>query len=146
MHMNDVVISLVQNIPKEVFTNRTCPDFGVFHIYGGTERKQNLVHSILIPDLVNVGHILKVNVGKGLMGRFSIENASDITRPLNFSYKHSGLSRKNLKPGVILTAPETYLLSWESVTKENIPVIVTLTIAPLISVHGLRLLYSLQSK
>ena len=101
MHNKAVVILLEADKTQDVFTNLSCPHVGIFHLYGGANRQENLVHSILIPGITDTGHILKVTVGDGPTGRFTVENVSDPIRNLEFQYKHGGRSKKHLKPGEV---------------------------------------------
>lgn len=146
MHIKNLFISLEVDKVKDVFTNKTCPHVGIFHLYGGTELQENLVHPITIPDITNTGHLLKVCVGHGPTGRFSVKNVSDPAQKLEFWYKHSGRSKKNLKPGEVITSPETHLLIWDSFNLQGKLVTVTLTLIPLTHIHGLRLLFTTQTK
>jgi len=146
MHNKAVVILLEADKTQDVFTNLSCPHVGIFHLYGGSARQENLVHSILIPGIADTGHILKITVGDGPTGRFTVENVSDPIRKLEFQYKHSGRSKKHLKPGEIIAAPEIHLLLWDSWDAENKPIVVSLTLIPLTHAHGLRLLYTSELK
>lgn len=146
MHLKNVVLDLEVDQVKDVFTNRTCPHVGIFHLYAGKEPQVNLVHPVTILGIKNTGHLLKVCVGLGPTGRFTVENVSDPARKLEFWYKHSGSSKKHLKPGEVISSPETYLLIWDSFDLQDKPVTVTLTLIPLTHLHGLRLLYTVQMK
>lgn len=125
------------------FTYTPNSELGLFRIRGFSLHTPIENHQFVLADIQDLGHRLLVHVFYGGRERFVVENASDPASKANFSLKHAGATKKNLKPGEIMSSPETYTLTWNTYDLSGRDCLVTLHLTPRYSVRGLRLFYTL---
>lgn len=147
MHINNYVLYVPPNINKTGYTNRTCPQVGIFTISGFFPNQEHLKpHPIILDGIMLDGHALRVNIGYGTTGRLTIENISEPASNASFNYKHSGQTKKKFNPGEIISPPEVHNLLWDATDLQGNLVTVTLALIPLQAQSALRVFYTLSPK
>lgn len=127
------------------YTTTPGPELGLFRIRGYNSAAPSENHQFVLQDVQDWGHHLLVHVFYGGRERFVVENASNSASKAIFSFNHPGTTKKSFKPGEILTHSESYTLTWIGVDRAGYPQqLITLHLTPRFSVHGLRLLYTME--
>jgi hypothetical protein len=126
------------------FTTTPGPELGLFRLRGMNLNLPVKNHQFILTGVQDLGHSLLIHVFYGGRERFVIENISDPTLGAVFSYKHSGASKKNFKPGDIVSPAEIHTLTWTAPNSEGVKSLITLTLIPLFSIHGLRVHYTVK--
>lgn len=126
------------------YTTTPGSELGLFRIRGYNLQLPLENHQFILQDVQDWGHHLLVHVFYGGREHLVVENASDPASDAVFSFKHPGTTKKSFKPGEILTHSESYTLTWMGVDRTGHPQqLITLYLTPRYSVHGLRLLYTM---
>lgn len=139
--MKDVIF-VSNDQSKSIFTPADLPHPGLFRLCGLNTHKIGF-HQIILQEILDSEHALLIRVNYGPTGRFLVENLSYPVSGAIFSYKHPGFSKKKMKPGDVLSAPETYTLTWDALDLQEKPVTVNLTLIPLTARYGLQVHYTL---
>lgn len=126
------------------FTTSPGLEQGLFRLRGMNSKLPIQNHQFILTEVQDVGHHLLIYVFYGGRERFVIENVSDPTLGAVFSYKHAGASKKSFKSGDIISPAETHTLTWTAPNSEGLKSLITLTLIPLFSIHGLRVLYTVE--
>lgn len=126
------------------FTTSPGLEQGLFRLRGMNSKLPIQNHQFILTEVQDVGHHLLINVFYGGRERFVIENISDPTLGAVFSYKHAGASKKSFRSGDIISPAETHTLTWTAPNSEGLKSLITLTLIPLFSIHGLRVHYTVK--
>lgn len=126
------------------FTTSPGLEQGLFRLRGMNSKIPIQNHQFILTEVQDVGHHLLINVFYGGRERFVIENVSNPTLGAVFSYKHAGASKKSFRSGDIISPAETHTLTWTAPNSEGLKSLITLTLTPLFSIHGLGVFYTVE--